>query len=156
MESRQGLSESESLRQLARQMAAVADTGELLSILCNAAQQQCAAGGAAVVRAAQETADPDSVYNYTRRMIVLRAKTLAFVYGDYKDLDPEHPHIFVYTRTLGSDRYLVIHNFSAQPIAYTLPDSTTAGALITDNYSGHETNTNTLHLKGWESRIYKQ
>ncbi len=108
------------------------------------------------INAAQETADPDSVYNYTRRMIALRVKTAAFVYGDYKDLDPQHPHIFVYTRTLGPDRYLVIHNFSAQPVAYTLPDGTTAGALIVDDYSGHEANTNTLHLKGWESRIYKQ
>jgi oligo-1,6-glucosidase len=89
-------------------------------------------------------------------MIALRATTPAFVYGDYKDLDPQHPHIFVYTRTLGPDRYLVIHNFSAQPIAYTLPDSSTAGALIMDNYRGDEANTNTLHLKGWESRIYKQ
>jgi signal transduction histidine kinase len=57
MESRERLPEGDALRQLARQMAAVADTGELLSILCNAAQQQCAAGGAAVVRAAPEGAD---------------------------------------------------------------------------------------------------
>jgi hypothetical protein len=106
--------------------------------------------------AAQEEADPDSVYNYTRRMIALRAKTPAFVYGDYKDLDPQHPQIFVYTRILGPERYLVIHNFSAQPIAYTLPNGETAGTLTIDNYTGDEANASTLHLKGWESRIYKQ
>jgi oligo-1,6-glucosidase len=108
------------------------------------------------INAAQEIADPDSVYNYTRRMIALRAKTPAFVYGDYKDLAPQHPHIFVYTRTLGPERYLVIHNFSAQPIAYTLPDGVTADRLIMDNYAGDEANGRTLYLKGWESRIYKQ
>ena len=81
------------------------------------------------INAAQETADPDSVYNYTRRMIALRAKTPAFVYGDYKDLDPQHPQIFVYTRILGPERYLVVHNFSARPIAYTLPKGETAGTL---------------------------
>jgi oligo-1,6-glucosidase len=108
------------------------------------------------INAAQEIADPDSVYNYTRRMIALRAKTPAFVYGDYKDLDPQHPHIFVYTRTLGPERFLVIHNFSAQPIAYTLPDGVTADRLIMDNYASDEANGRTLHLKGWESRIYKQ
>ena len=108
------------------------------------------------INAAQEEADPDSVYNYTRRMIALRAKTPAFVYGDYKDLDPQHPHIFVYTRTLGRERYLVIHNFSAQPVAYTLPNGETAGTLTIDNYPGDEANVWTLHLKGWESRIYKQ
>src|SRR4051812_18210885 len=57
MESKERLSEGDALRQLARQMAAVADTGELLSILCSAAEQQCAASGAAVVRAANESAD---------------------------------------------------------------------------------------------------
>jgi oligo-1,6-glucosidase len=108
------------------------------------------------INAAQQTADPDSVYNYTRRMIALRAKTPAFVYGDYKDLDPQHPDIFVYTRTLGPERYLVIHNFSPQPIAYTLPGATTAGTLMMDNYAGDEANARTLHLKGWESRIYRQ
>jgi oligo-1,6-glucosidase len=108
------------------------------------------------INAAQEEADPDSVYNYTRRMIALRAKTPAFVYGDYKDLDPQHPQIFVYTRILGPERYLVIHNFSVQPIAYTLPNGETAGTLTIDNYTGDEANASTLHLKGWESRIYKQ
>src|SRR5882757_4005482 len=108
------------------------------------------------INAKEELADPDSVYNYTRRMIALRAKTPAFVYGDYKDLDPQHPHIFVYTRMLGPERYLVIHNFSAQPIAYTLPNGETAGTLTTDNYASDEANGRTLHLKGWESRIYKQ
>jgi oligo-1,6-glucosidase len=89
-------------------------------------------------------------------MIALRAKTPAFVYGDYKDLDPQHPHIFVYTRTLGPDRYLIIHNFSAAPIAYALRNSETAGVLTMDNYPGSEQHIQTLHLKGWESRIYKQ
>jgi oligo-1,6-glucosidase len=108
------------------------------------------------INAAAEVTDPDSVYNYTHRLIELRAKTPAFIYGDYQDLDPQHPHIFCYTRTLGSDHYLVVHNFSAQPIDYTLPGGATAGSLTMDNYGGNEQNTATLHLKGWESRIYKQ
>jgi oligo-1,6-glucosidase len=108
------------------------------------------------INAAEEVTDPDSVYNYTRRLIELRAKTPAFVYGDYQDLDPQHPHVFCYARTLGQDRYLVVHNFSAQPIDYTLPGGATAGRLTMDNYGGSEQNTAVLHLKGWESRIYKQ
>src|ERR1043165_1502610 len=51
MDSRERLPEGDALRQLARQLAAVADTGELLSILCDAAQRQACADGAAVVRA---------------------------------------------------------------------------------------------------------
>ncbi len=103
-----------------------------------------------------EVKDPDSVYNYTARLIALRAKTPAFVYGDYKDLDPGHAHVFAYTRTLDHAQYLVVHNFSADPVDYTLPDGIKAGKSLIDNYPGDESATATLHLKPWESRIYQQ
>ena len=57
MDSRELVSESDALRTLARQMAAVADTSELLAILCDAAQSQCNAEGAAVVKAAGDTGE---------------------------------------------------------------------------------------------------
>ena len=44
--------ENASLRRLARQMAAVADSAELLDLLCTAASEQCEATGAAVLRGA--------------------------------------------------------------------------------------------------------
>jgi signal transduction histidine kinase len=49
--------EGEALRHLARQMAAVSDTGELLAILCDAASEQCGGTGAAVVKADFETGE---------------------------------------------------------------------------------------------------
>src|SRR4051812_37045501 len=57
MEKRERMPEGEALRQIARQLAAVADTGELLSILCDAAQSQACAAGAAVVRAEGDMGD---------------------------------------------------------------------------------------------------
>src|SRR5215203_3210745 len=57
MQSGERMPEGDALRQLARQLAAVADTGELLTILCDAAKRQACAGGAAVVRADQEMGD---------------------------------------------------------------------------------------------------
>src|SRR5262245_23448157 len=44
--------ENASLRRLARQMAAIADSSELLDLLCSAASEQCDATGAAVLRGA--------------------------------------------------------------------------------------------------------
>src|SRR4051812_26144131 len=49
--------EGDALRRLARQMAAVADTSELLAILCQAAATQCSAGGSAGVKAEEETGE---------------------------------------------------------------------------------------------------
>ena len=73
------------------------------------------------INPAEEESDPASVLNYVRTLVKLRAQTLAFVYGDFEDLDPQHPRVFAYTRTLGKERYLVVENFSSSPIQYTLP-----------------------------------
>jgi oligo-1,6-glucosidase len=108
------------------------------------------------INAADESKDQNSVLNYTRRMIALRAKTPAFVYGDFQDLDPQHPHVFAYTRTLGADKYLVLENFSSASVPYTLPDGLKAGHLLLSDYPTHEEQTTTLTLAPWESRIYKQ
>ena len=53
------------------------------------------------INAAAEKKDPGSVLNYVSQMIALRARTPAFVYGDYKDLDPQNTQVYAYTRTLG-------------------------------------------------------
>ena len=55
------------------------------------------------INAAAEVADPNSIYNYTAKLIALRHAHQAFVYGDYKDLDPDNKSIFAYTRTLGTE-----------------------------------------------------
>jgi oligo-1,6-glucosidase len=107
------------------------------------------------INAAQEAADPNSVYNFTRQLIALRAATPALIYGDYKDLDPSHPRIFVYSRSLGGDQYLIVHNVSSQPIDYTLPGNMKAGSLLIANYPKAEDSSKVLHLKAWETRIYK-
>ena len=107
------------------------------------------------INAAQEETDQDSILNYVRRMIALRAGTRAFVYGDYKDLDPQHPQIFAYTRTLGAESYLVVENFSSASITYTLPGGLKPGHLLISNYPA-AAGASTLTLKPWEARVYKQ
>ncbi len=107
------------------------------------------------INAAAEVADPNSIYNYTAKVIALRHAHQAFVYGDYKDIDPDNKSIFAYTRTLGPERYLVVLNFAAAPITYTLPGELKADTLVLSNLSIAEQQTTTLHLAGWESRVYK-
>jgi GAF domain-containing protein len=57
MDRREPLPEADALRLLARQMAAVSDTDDLLEILCEAAMSQCDATGAAVVQAEGDSGD---------------------------------------------------------------------------------------------------
>ncbi|WP_260736931.1 glycoside hydrolase family 13 protein [Tunturiibacter lichenicola] len=107
------------------------------------------------INAAAEVADPNSIYNYTAKLIALRHAHQAFVYGDYKDIDPDNKSIFAYTRTLGTERFLVVLNFSKDPITYALPGGRSVGSLVLSNLTPPEQNTATLHLAGWEARIYK-
>ena len=107
------------------------------------------------INAAAELKDADSVLHFTQKAIALRHAHHAFVYGDYKDLDPANPQVFAYTRSLGEERYLVVLNFSQKPIAYTLPAQLRAGSLVLANLpNAHEADTAELHLSGWEARVY--
>ena len=106
------------------------------------------------INAASQIKDRDSIYSYTARLIGLRSKTHALVYGDYKDLDPENSKIYAYTRTLGTDRYLVVLNFAKDPIAYTIPGDIKPKRLLMSNRGSTEVNIPTLNLKPWEARIY--
>jgi len=107
------------------------------------------------INARQALADRNSIYAYFKRMIEFRKRTPALVYGDYKDLDPQHSSIFVYTRTLGADKYLVFINFSKTDVAYTLPQGLKAGQLVLSNLDSKEENTRVVNLRGWEARIYR-
>ena len=107
------------------------------------------------INAAQQLADPASIYHYTRQLIALRRQAPTLVYGDFKNLDPTHPNIFAYTRTIGADRYLIVLNFSRNPIVYTLPGSLQPQELLLTNLTSTETGVGTLNLQGWEARVYK-
>jgi oligo-1,6-glucosidase len=107
------------------------------------------------INAAEALADSNSIYLYFKQLLELRKKTLAFVYGDYQDLDPEHPSLFVYTRTLAADKFFIALNFSTDTLAYSLPNWLKTGPLLLSNLGETEENAATIHLKAWEARIYR-
>jgi len=107
------------------------------------------------INAKQEVADPNSIYNYFRKMLEFRKTTKAFAYGAYEDLDPQNPKIFAYTRTLGGEKYLVVLNFSPDAIEYRLPKTIEKGRLVMSNYPSKQEGFQVLRLRGWEALIYK-
>jgi oligo-1,6-glucosidase len=107
------------------------------------------------INAKQALADQNSIYYYFKKMLALRKRTPALIYGDYKDLDPAHPSVFAYTRTLGEEKVLVVLNLSKDSVAYTLPEGIKAGHLALSNLDSKEENVTVVNLKGWEARIYR-
>lgn len=107
------------------------------------------------INAASELADPDSVYNYTTKLIKLRHATPALVYGDYQDLDPGSKSVFIYSRILGDARYLIVMNFSREPVTYPVPAGVNAINLVLSNLSNLSQDTTILKLGAWEARVYQ-
>ncbi len=106
------------------------------------------------INAAQAVADSNSVYHYFQKLIALRKKTPALIYGDYKDIDPQHPSVFAYTRTLGALRYLIVLNLSSQPVTYIVPGNQKVGLTLLTNLQAKETGTSVLRLRPWDAHIY--
>ena len=107
------------------------------------------------INAKAELADPDSVYHYWAKMIALRHRAPALVYGRFTDLDPANAAVFCYTRVLNVERYLVVLNFSDKAMDDALPEGMKAGKLALSNFGAAEENARVLKLKGWEARVYK-
>jgi oligo-1,6-glucosidase len=82
------------------------------------------------INADRESTQDDSVLNYYKKMIQVRHKTPALVYGAYHDLNPQDNAVYAYTRTMGNERYLIIVNFKEQPVRYDLPTSDSIEQVI--------------------------
>ena len=57
------------------------------------------------INAKAETADPDSVFHYYKKLIALRKQTPIMVYGKYEPMLEDSEDLFVYTRTLEQEKH---------------------------------------------------
>ena len=104
------------------------------------------------INAEDSVQDKESIYHHYRNLLAIRKHNQALIYGDYKDLDPEHLQVFIYTRKLGTDQFLIVLNCSSEAIAYSL-DSYTIDHILLRNLSdkvGYEGT-----LEAWESMVIK-
>ena len=107
------------------------------------------------INAAQQQADSKSVYNFYKQLLVMRKQAPALIYGDYKDLDPQHPSVFAYTRAAGAEKYLVVINLSSQPVSYALPAGIKPGKQVINNLGRAGDSSGKLDLQAWEARTYR-
>ena len=85
------------------------------------------------INAAAQRADAGSVFHHHRRLIALRREHPVLVHGEYRDLDPEHQHVYAYTRTLGDVTALVLLHLGDETHEYALPDGLTIGSTLVVN-----------------------
>lgn len=98
-----------------------------------------------VPSAAEQRADPDSVFARYRALIALRHAEPAVVHGDFALLLPDEERLWAFTRTYGAVQLLVVANCSAEPLE---PPMDQAGELLL-GVPG-------TALGPWESRVIKR
>ena len=74
------------------------------------------------INAKAQTENPDSVFHYYKKLIALRRQYPVIVYGSYDLLLEENEHLFVYIRTLDSEKLLAVCSFSEQECSLHIPD----------------------------------
>nr|WP_310735620.1 alpha-glucosidase [Cohnella herbarum] len=114
----------------------------------------------AEINVAQDLADPSSVYRYYQQLIALRKNNEVMVYGDFEELPEwlEDEHLYVYTRTLGETRWLIVLNHSDETSFIRLSSEYIGPTrkLLISNYAVSEAESvDRIVLRPHEARIYE-
>ena len=105
------------------------------------------------INAAQETADPESVYAFYCQLVRLRKELPIVAEGDIHFLETENNDVLAYERTLGEQHLRVICNLRGHDTATTTPLSVyrqTTPQLLLGNYPAAQRDT----LRPYEVLVY--
>lgn len=96
---------------------------------------------------------PDSVFFHYQKLIELRKHWDVMVYGKYLPLLEQHPQVFAYRRSLGSQQLVVVNNFSGEYVELDLPAMLhgIVGQGLISNYAQRDSWTDHLSLQPYES-----
>ncbi len=106
------------------------------------------------VNEAAQNQDSASVLNHFRQAIRVRKQHPVLVYGQYQLLDRANPHIYAYTRTQGTEKVLVVLNFSSEKRNWALPPGLMpAGTPWLNNYPQALPAGPALALQPWQAVV---
>ena len=104
------------------------------------------------INAKNQINDPNSIYQYYRKLIKLRKDNEVIVYGDFTLLLPKDDNIFAYVRTLNNERIVVLCNFYSEEVSYQLPkEYEELGEVMISNYDSPRKN----KLRPYEAYMYR-
>jgi len=106
-----------------------------------------------------QSADPESLLNFTRRLIQLRRKTPALYCGSFTPLTEDPKNVLAYLRQSGHQKALIVLNFSnsVQKIRLNeavIKENTWKLTLSSDPLNVPELVTNELMLNPYQVNIY--
>ena len=110
------------------------------------------------INAREQMGRADSVFHYYQKLIRLRKEHEIIVYGNYDLLLPDDKELYVYTRTLGSEKLLVVCNFYGNTRTMELPEGWTpekSELLIGNCGDVSRDETGCLRIRPYEAFVLK-
>lgn len=105
------------------------------------------------INVADQAARSGSVFDHCRKLIAFRRAARDLVAGDYEDLAPAHPTLFVYRRGGG---VLVILNFARDPADYPVPEGMTVqGLALATDPAAVRLRDGQIGMDGWQAAIFR-
>jgi oligo-1,6-glucosidase len=101
-----------------------------------------------LINAEDQVNDPDSVYNYYKKLIELRHTHDIIVYGKFIPLLEDDENVYAYARELDGKRLTVMLNWTDHTVKCTLAEETGGEELIS-NYPTHQAG----RLQPYEARV---
>ncbi len=110
----------------------------------------------ATVNVEAQEKDKNSILNYVRNMIKLRNDNKdVLVYGKYSLLDETNKNVFCYTRTNGTDTYLVLLNFTKEVSQTPIPKGFSLGSELINNLQPLKQDGANIVLQPYQSCVVK-
>jgi oligo-1,6-glucosidase len=110
------------------------------------------------VNVQRDRSAPRSIFAHYQRLIALRHELPVVSLGGFELLEPEHPTLFAFARTMGAERLLVLANFSGEPLATPLAEGKSPADLLIGNYPSPDAEVadvaDAAELRPWEVRVY--
>lgn len=107
------------------------------------------------INAKAELENPDSVFHYYQKLIALRKKTPIMVYGKYELLMEDSEQLYVYTRTLGEEKLLVVCSFTDEEVEFEIPEEFEGAECLIANLENEYKDK--VMLRGYEAFVlYKR
>ena len=110
------------------------------------------------INAKNQLENEDSVFRYYQKLIRLRKEHEIIVYGSYDLFLPDDRELYVYLRTLGTERLLVVCNFYRNTRTMELPEGWTQEKteLLIGNYGDvSRDETGCLRIRPYEAFVLK-
>lgn len=98
----------------------------------------------------------NSIFHFYRKLIGIRKQSKDLIYGDYVDLDPNHPNIFIYQRVGNKMTYLIILNMSNSPLTYNFNNLTEYILEFSNRKDEPEISCNNIELLAWDALMFKR